>query len=259
MLIDWVTVAAQAANFLILVWLLKKFLYRPILRAMDEREGQIARRLRDAEEQKNKAREKAQSLTRQQSEIEARRSDMLAQARDDAERLRKELTTSAHREVEEAKKAWLTNVERERAAFLKELSLRAGRGALAVARRALEDLAGVDLEARVVEAALKRLREDRAVLEQLRASASHGRSPVIVLTALAISRESRDKLAHFLLKELDGRSEIQFELDPEMIIGLRVKCGGREVALDVAGYLAELEEEFELAIEAELKEKSEIG
>lgn len=259
MLIDWVTVVAQVANFLILVWLLKKFLYGPILRAMEEREGQIARRLRDAEEQKNEAREKAQSLTRQHSEMEARRSDMLAQARDDAERLRRELTTSARREVQEAKKGWLTNVERERAAFLKELSLRAGRGALAVARRALEDLAGVDLEARVVEGAMKRLREDRASLKQLRASASRGRSPVIVVTALAISMESRAKLAQFLVEELDGRSEVRFELDPEMIIGLRVKCGGREAALDIAGYLAELEEEFSLAIDGELKERSETG
>jgi F-type H+-transporting ATPase subunit b len=31
MLIDWFTVGAQALNFLILVWLMKRFLYKPIL------------------------------------------------------------------------------------------------------------------------------------------------------------------------------------------------------------------------------------
>ena len=43
MLIDWFTVVAQVVNFLILVWLLKRFLYKPILDAIDAREKRIAK------------------------------------------------------------------------------------------------------------------------------------------------------------------------------------------------------------------------
>jgi F-type H+-transporting ATPase subunit b len=49
MLIDWFTVGAQALNFLILMWLLKRFLYHPILAAIDAREQRIAAQLADAE------------------------------------------------------------------------------------------------------------------------------------------------------------------------------------------------------------------
>ena len=49
MLIDWFTVAAQALNFLILVWLMKRFLYKPILNAIDAREKLIAKELADAD------------------------------------------------------------------------------------------------------------------------------------------------------------------------------------------------------------------
>ena len=45
MSIDWVTVAAQAVNFLVLVWLLKRFLYRPILDGIDARERDIEARV----------------------------------------------------------------------------------------------------------------------------------------------------------------------------------------------------------------------
>ena len=45
MLIDWFTVGAQALNFLILVWLMKHFLYQPILHAIDAREKKIAAEL----------------------------------------------------------------------------------------------------------------------------------------------------------------------------------------------------------------------
>jgi F-type H+-transporting ATPase subunit b len=52
MLIDWFTVGAQVLNFLILVWLLKRFLYKPILHAIDEREKRIAKELADADTRK---------------------------------------------------------------------------------------------------------------------------------------------------------------------------------------------------------------
>ena len=52
MLIDWFTVGAQIVNFLILVWLLKHFLYKPILNAIDAREKRIAAELADADTKK---------------------------------------------------------------------------------------------------------------------------------------------------------------------------------------------------------------
>ncbi len=55
MLINWFTVGAQAINFLILVWLLKRFLYKPILHAIDEREKGIAAQLADVEAKKAEA------------------------------------------------------------------------------------------------------------------------------------------------------------------------------------------------------------
>ena len=59
MLIDWFTVGAQALNFLILVWLLKRFLYKPILDAIDAREERIdaelaAAALKEAEAKKKR-------------------------------------------------------------------------------------------------------------------------------------------------------------------------------------------------------------
>jgi len=44
MLIDWFTVVAQVINFLILVWLMKRFLYKPILNAIAAREASRCRR-----------------------------------------------------------------------------------------------------------------------------------------------------------------------------------------------------------------------
>ena len=52
MKINWFTVIAQVINFLMLVWLLKKFLYKPILDAVNEREKKITDQLKDADDKK---------------------------------------------------------------------------------------------------------------------------------------------------------------------------------------------------------------
>lgn len=80
MSIDWVTVAAQLANFLLLVWLLRRFLYRPILDGIDAREAEIARRLAAAEQARSDARAaEAQHLREYQRNL-ADRDTMIAQA-----------------------------------------------------------------------------------------------------------------------------------------------------------------------------------
>ena len=60
MAIDWMTVSAQIVNFLLLVWLLKRFLYQPVLSAMDRREQDIAERLGAALDREQQAEAKIQ-------------------------------------------------------------------------------------------------------------------------------------------------------------------------------------------------------
>ncbi len=55
MQINWFTVVAQIINFLVLVWLMKKYLYKPILDAVDEREKKIAAELKDAKSKMTEA------------------------------------------------------------------------------------------------------------------------------------------------------------------------------------------------------------
>ena len=62
MLIDWFTIGAQVLNFLILVWLLKRFLYKPILHAIDAREKRIAKELADADAKQSRSRKGARRV-----------------------------------------------------------------------------------------------------------------------------------------------------------------------------------------------------
>ena len=62
MLMDWFTIGAQALNFLILVWLMRRFLYKPILHAIDAREQRIAKEIADADAKKSRSRKGARKV-----------------------------------------------------------------------------------------------------------------------------------------------------------------------------------------------------
>ena len=73
MLIDWFTVGAQALNFLILVWLMKRFLYKPILDAIDAREQRIAAELADADAKRDAAQRERDKFQHKNEEFDQQR------------------------------------------------------------------------------------------------------------------------------------------------------------------------------------------
>ena len=84
MLIDWFTIGAQALNFLILVWLMKRFLYKPILNAIDAREKRIAKELADADAKKTEAQKERDEFQKKNEEFDQQRAALLTKATDEA-------------------------------------------------------------------------------------------------------------------------------------------------------------------------------
>ena len=84
MLIDWFTVGAQALNFIILVWLLKRFLYKPILNAVEAREKMVAAKLLEADTKKTEAQKERDEFQSKNEAIDKQRVTLLSKATDEA-------------------------------------------------------------------------------------------------------------------------------------------------------------------------------
>src|ERR1700678_2344038 len=91
MLIDWFTVGAQVLNFIALVWLLKRFLYKPVLNAIDARERRVAAELANADLQMTEIKKSREELRAKNNAFDADRGALLAKAildaKTEAERL----------------------------------------------------------------------------------------------------------------------------------------------------------------------------
>ena len=121
MLIDWFTVIAQIINFLVLIALLKRFLYDRIIKAMDQREEKIASRLAEAERNRKEAEQEAEAYQKKNRELDEKRQEMLSQAKEEVEVKRKELMKKARDEVDQVQARWREAIQREKDSFLQDL------------------------------------------------------------------------------------------------------------------------------------------
>lgn len=242
MLIDWFTVAAQALNFLILVWLLKRFLYKPILDAIDAREQRIARELADANATKVEARHERDTFQRKNEEFDRQRATLLGQATNEATAERQRLIDEA-REAAAALRTTREAALRDDADELNQaVTRRAQQEVFAIARKTLTDLASASLEARAAEVFARRLQEmdgtAKAAFAEALATAS---APAIVRSAFELPTEQRTAIQHAINEAFSADVPIRFETAPDLVSGIELATSGRKIAWSIADYLSSLE------------------
>jgi F-type H+-transporting ATPase subunit b len=159
MQVDLFTWIAQIVNFLILVALLRHFLYGRIVEAIDKREEKIASRWREAEEQKDEASRRAEEYARNQKELEEHRETELARAREEAEAKKKEWMQAARGDVNRQRSEWQKSLEQDRQSFVQEFHQATADEITAVLRRMLGDLADAGLEKQMIRGFIRKLND----------------------------------------------------------------------------------------------------
>ena len=241
MLIDWFTVLAQVVNFLILVWLLKRFLYRPILDAIDAREKRIALALADADAKKTEAEQERDAFQHKNEAFDQQRAALLSQATDEAKAERLRLLDAARQESDSLRAKRQEALISEQQSLSEALTRRAREEVFAIARKTLADLAGETLEARMADVFLRRLRElDDAAMAGLKSAFSVSSSPLLVRTAFALPPPQRAAIETALKETLGGEMQVQFETAPDLVSGIEIGSNGHKLAWSIADYLASL-------------------
>lgn len=236
MSIDWITVLAQIANFLVLVWLLKRFLYRPILDGIDAREAEISRRMAAAGEVQKMAQVATAEYQRLQMQLLSDQNAMVEQALSASQHQRDTLLANARAKLEQEQQDWHKHLEWERHRFSARLQRAGSETLLELTRKALRDLADATLEEAIA-------RHVSAQLKPIARELSHaaGNSTEAVATTRDILPEAaRAQIQADIVKLLPGIA-LRFDTDPQQAPGLVLRVGGAHVAWTVDSYTDEFE------------------
>jgi len=242
MLIDWFTVIAQVVNFLILVWLLKHFLYRPILDAIDAREKRIARELADADAKKAEARKERDEFQHKNEEFDQQRSALMNKVTEEAKTERQRLLDEARQAADALSAKRYEALQNDAHNLNQAISRRTQQEVFAIARKALTDLAAASLEERLAEVFTRRLREmDEQAKRSLGEAIKTASEPALVRSAFDLPAAQRTAIQQALNQAFSAEIPIRFETAPELISGIELTANGQKVAWSIADYLVSLE------------------
>ena len=242
MLIDWFTVGAQALNFVILVWLMKRFLYKPILQAIDVREKRIATELANADAKQAEAKKERDEFQHKNDEFDQQRAALLSKATDEAKVERQRLIEEA-RKAAEALAAKRQETMRTDARNLNQaISRRAQQEVFAIARKALTDLATTSLEERMGEVFTRHLREMNSEAKEALGNALKTASdPALVRSTFDLPAKQRSEMQNALNETFSAEVRVRFETTPELVSGIELTTNGQKVGWSIADYLVSLE------------------
>jgi len=229
----WSTFVLEIINFLVLVWILKRFLYKPVLAVIAARRQSVEQQLAQARATADEASALKDQYTGRLREMEAeRRKAREDLARDiDAERARRlaDLTATLEHEKKKARVA----DERRQAEQQRALEQKALQQGATFSSRLLAQAAGPELESRLLQMLVDELASlTEAQRTQLREQWGEQAGVIDVASAFDLSAAQRAQLTSSLHALVDA-AEPRFRRDPALIAGLRIEIGAWVLAMNV--------------------------
>jgi F-type H+-transporting ATPase subunit b len=221
--LNWSTFILEIINFLVLVWILKRFLYKPVLETIARRREGIEKTLADAESRHN-------SAVELQEQYESRLTDWEDEKRQARDVLQRELDAQRNEKLEELQV--LLEQERQKANVIEERRLndtmrQMERQALEqggeFATKLLQQAAGPELEARLVARTiedLKKLPEEQ--IRNLRKRSQESTVSIRVTSAYELQEKQRQKLEKLLLSITESRTNISYAQSRDLLAGLEI-------------------------------------
>jgi F-type H+-transporting ATPase subunit b len=242
MLIDWFTVGAQALNFLILVWLMKRFLYKPVLQAIDAREKRVAAELAEAAAKKTEAEKLKAELESQLANVDQQRAALLKKATDEAAVEGQRLIGVARKAADALTAKRKETLRADAQTLGQAIERRTKDEVFAIARKALADLATTSLEERLGEVFTRRLhdmggKEKDALASALKAASN----AAIVRSAFDLPPEERAKVQYAINVAISADVHLRFETAPDLVCGIELSTNGMKVGWSIKDYLSSLD------------------
>jgi F-type H+-transporting ATPase subunit b len=254
MQIDWFTVGAQTLNFLLLVWLLKRYLYAPILKAIDARESQVAKVISDAERIKLNAELQSNLFNKKNIEIDNKRDELLKEANVIAHKQGEQIVLEANINADKISKHRLLALEKELQHYQDKIVLKTLVEIYEIARKVMADLADVELEQQMFEHFCRHLHNINSdETNNLHRAIEEDNSVLRLSSAFELSTTQIEKIDAILQKLIARKStahkssttnkpyQLKHEVKTELIMGIELRSNVWKIGWNSDDYLKVLQ------------------
>jgi len=239
MQINWFEIVAQIINFVILLFILQKLFYKPIIKAMEERQARI-------KEEVDKASIKMQEADAIISEYEEKLADfkknehtMLDQAKKEANTEKETLLESYRNQANEKRMTYWNEMEQEKEMLSAELKRTLGTNAVKIAAHILLMLDKQDIADSLFDSFVAKIVS--LTPEYMREVVSSAEEDLILNSSEEMPDDKKRILENALVKKLGGFRSLTYKVDESLVIGYELKFETFTVATNIKKYLEESE------------------
>ncbi len=243
--INWFTFFAQILNFFVLIFVLQRFLYKPITKAMARREKTIRDRLSSASQAKEEAAQEVKHYAEMQQKFTDEKTELLTQAKSEVEQTHQRLLKEMQESVATERSQWQISLQHQKDAFLHEVSDRTMQQLQATVRKVLTDLAQSDLETQIATVFLQKLRDlnetERTELVTTLTASTKDHIPLKLVSAFTLPADLRQAIVTVLQDYFKGAGAGSVELidtiDSSLICGIELRGTGYKLTWSMEAYL----------------------
>lgn len=240
--INWFTFLAQLLNFFVLVWLLKRFLYKPILNAIDEREKNIVSQLQYATEKEAEAILEKSEFQKRNESFDQERKELMDKAIADTNEEREKRLENTRNEVAELRLKLESTLVEMQENMKQELIQKTKKEVLAIAKMTLHSLASISLEEQTIAIFLNHLKEQSLKDKNRFIKAfKESKKPIEIISAFDLSEKQKAEIEQAISSIIEQKPFIQTSIKPELICGIELITNGFKLAWSISEFIETFE------------------
>ena len=256
MQINWFTVIAQVLNFFLLVWLLKRFLYKQILGAIDEREKKIVSQIEEANTNKAEAKKEREEFEQKNEAFEKEKKERMLKVSTDAETEGRKLLEKVRSDAEALRSKLEKALIETQVNLNKEIAERTQKEVFSIARKALSDLASVSLEEQSANIFIQRINElGEKEKKEFREAFQSAKNPILVKSTYGLPDKQQADIKKSINEIVGADASLIFQTTTELISGIELSANGYKFSWSISEYLSTLEKSIAETLSKQLNEK----
>ena len=244
MQIDWITFIAEIINLLVLVWLLKRFLYAPINNIIQQRQAEIHAQIESADALHRQAESEFQTLEMEKNAFEkslqTRQNDLTKELSME----RKETLTKIKEQANQLKHQLQSEIKLQNENLKSELEQFISRDFLRIAGKIITDLTGATPIERVLNLFYEKLISlTKSEIKKLNKIIKN-QKVITINSSDTLSKKHQDDMTKFLRSyfEISPKTKIQYQVQPSLMLGVEIRIQDIAIEWTIKNYLDELEQ-----------------
>ena len=220
--IDWWTLALQTVNVLVLIWILARFFFRPVVDIVAKRQEETNKLLADAAAARQEAAGARAGADKGRAEIGAERDRLLAEVRKSARLEKENLHAQSSQEIAKLHGEAEAAIARERTAAEQAIIARASELSVEIAQRLLGRFPSKIILSAFLDGLCQELRALSSEERESFTSATAADHSIEVVTATPLSKEEIKHVCDALKAAVGSEPPFKFRIDPALIAGIEL-------------------------------------